>query len=74
MVIDYMHCLLEGIGKKLCALWFTPSRNGYYVGAHAAELANERVLSIKPPDTITRTPRKVTSRKHWKGALIVKNL
>ena len=61
-----MHCLLEGIGKKLCSLWFTPSRNEYYIGRYA-DLVNERVLSIKPPDTITRTPRKVTDRKHWKG-------
>ena len=31
-VIDYMHCLLEGIGKKLFQLWLTTLSNRYYIG------------------------------------------
>ncbi len=33
--IDYMHCVLEGIAKKLCSLWLTPSANEYYIGLHS---------------------------------------
>ena len=66
VVIDYMHCLLEGIGKKLCTLWFAPSQHSYYIGRHA-ELIDKRLASIKPPDAVTRIPRGVTGRKHWKG-------
>ncbi len=66
--IDYMHCLLEGIGKKLCTLWLTPSPSDYYVGKHI-QLLDERLLSIKPPDAITRTPRSLTQRGKWKGYL-----
>ena len=55
VVIDYMHCLLEGIGKKLIHLWLTPS-NPFYIGRQT-ELINLRLLSIRPPDNIARTPR-----------------
>ena len=65
-VIDYMHCLLEGIGKKLFQLWLSPSANGYYIG-RSAELISHRLTTIKPPDTITRTPRPLSTRKKWKG-------
>ena len=64
--IDYMHCVLEGIGKRLCSKWFTPSSNQYYLGRHI-ELLNERLLSIKPPDLISRTPQSLNNRKSWKG-------
>lgn len=66
MVIDYMHCILEGIGKKLVSLWFSDTGNPYYIKSYAG-LVDERLLAIKPPDCITRTPRALSTRKHWKG-------
>lgn len=66
VVIDYMHCLLEGVGKKLATLWLTPSANAYYLGRHV-QLLNQRLLSIKPPDIVTRTPGAFTNRSNWKG-------
>ena len=65
VVIDYMHCLLEGIGKKLCALWFQYSPAEYYIGRHI-HLVDERMLSNKPPDEM-RVPRSITNRALWKG-------
>lgn len=67
-VIDYMHCLLEGIGKKLFQLWLTASSNRYYIG-QSIELISNRLTSVKPPDTITRTPRPLSTRKKWKGTI-----
>ncbi len=66
VAIDYMHCLLEGIGKKLFSLWFEQPRTAYYIKLHVG-LLDERMAQIKPPDSISRAPRKVSSRKHWKG-------
>lgn len=30
-------------------------------------ILNKRLLSIKVPDSITRLPRKLDERQHWKG-------
>jgi len=65
-VNDYMHCLLEGIDKKLFQLWLTPSANRYYID-RSVELISHRLTTVKPPDTITRTPRPLSTRKKWKG-------
>ncbi len=65
--IDYMHCVLEGVGKRLCNLWFEGSSGvPYHIGRHA-ELVDQRLRSIKPPYEITRTPRSIHFRKRWKG-------
>jgi len=56
-----MHCILEGIGKRLSMLWFTPLSTDYYIGRHV-NLLNEQLYSIKPPETITRTPKNITAR------------
>ncbi len=61
--VDY---ILEGIEKKLCSLWLSPSPTTYYVGQHMA-LLDERLLSIKPPDVITCTPHSLTHTGKWKG-------
>ena len=65
VAVDYMYCLLEGISTGLSMLWFTPSPTDYYIGRHA-NLLNEQLNSIKPPETITRTPKNVIARKEWK--------
>ena len=63
-----MHCLHEGIGKKLFQLWFTTSSNRYYIG-QSIELISNHLTSVKPPDTITRTPCPLSTRKKWKGTI-----
>ncbi len=65
--IDYMHCVLEGVGKKLCSLWFGGGAGLPYSISGSAELVDQRLRSIKPPYSITRTPRSIHSLKHWKG-------
>ena len=69
IAIDYMHCLLEGIGKCLFAIWLTPSAHPYSIGKHI-ELLDKCLLSIKPPDTISRVPQAISKRKKWKGVVM----
>lgn len=64
-----MHCLLEGIGKRLFAIWLTPSAHAYSIGKHI-QLLDKRLLSIKPPDTISRVPQAISNRKKWKGVVM----
>lgn len=69
VAIDYMHCLLEGIGKRLFAIWLTPSAHAYSIGKHI-QLLDKCLLSIKPPDTISRVPQAISNRKKWKGVVM----
>ena len=68
-----MHCVLEGIAKKLCSLWLDSTNSGkrYYISSHSA-IIDQRLMSIKPPETVARTPRAITNRKRWKGLHIYK--
>ena len=65
-VIDYMHCVLEGVGKKLMNMWFSVAGQPCYIKRHVSTV-NTRLLGIKPPNTITRTPREVDQASKWKG-------
>lgn len=66
VVVDYMHCVLEGVGKKLLNLWLSAVGQPYYIKRYT-EIINTRLLSIKPPNTITRTPRSIDQASKWKG-------
>ena len=66
-VTDYMHCVLQGVVKLLLKLWFSSGERGkpHNVCAMVGEVDN-RLLAIKPPNNITRTPRSIESRhKYW---------
>ena len=67
VVIDYMHCVLEGVNKKLLTVWFESGfRKPYYI-KQQIDAVNQRLHLVKPPDIITRTPRGVDVFKKWKG-------
>ena len=65
--IDYMHCVLLNIMRLLINLWFDSSHH-FQPWSCSKKVANadNKLLSIKPPSTITRTPRSLTERKYWK--------
>ncbi|XP_028519461.1 uncharacterized protein LOC114576631 [Exaiptasia diaphana] len=69
MGIDYMHGVLLGIMKMLLSLWFDPVHNNedFSISSKLDEV-DERLLSIKPPASITRCPRSLSDRKHWKAS------
>lgn len=68
--IDYMHCVLLGVVRKLLNLWFSPTNHSesFYVGREKTMTQiNARLLNIKPPKHITRRPRVINERHYWKA-------
>ncbi len=67
--IDYMHGCLLGVTRHLLSLWLNPEHNkeSFYIGNLIAVL-NRRLLSVQPPSEISRSPRSLTDRKHWKAS------
>ena len=68
-VIDYMHCVLLGVTKMLLKLWFDSKHAGelWYCGTKVQE-ADSKLLQIRPPNMITRTPRSIQQhRSYWKA-------
>ena len=68
--IDYMHCVLLGVTSMIVKLWFDSehSQELWYCGNHVT-LADSKLLQIKPPLTITRTPRSIEQhRSYWKAS------
>lgn len=67
--IDYMHCILIGVTNMMIGFWFDPTHNNedYYCG-HLVTLIDKRLRSIHPPVNISRTPRGLKFRCHWKAS------
>lgn len=67
-VVDYMHCICEGVVDQLLSKWFNKSnaKQPYYLGSKEKEISTQ-LLSIKPCCDITRTPRSLEDIKDWKG-------
>lgn len=67
-VPDYMHCVLLGVTKTITNAWFDPSNNekAWYIGTQVQEI-DIKLGNMKPPSEITRTPKSVKERQHWKA-------
>jgi len=68
--VDYMHCVLEGVTKSLLNMWFSPSlkKEPYNVADKVKEV-DDKLSRIKPPNDITRCPRKIENeRQYWKAS------
>ncbi|KAJ8038200.1 hypothetical protein HOLleu_15545 [Holothuria leucospilota] len=68
-LIDYMHCVLLGVTRKLLHLWFDSSHSRHpYSLSRVLNQVDERLLAIKPPNFVTRTPRSIKLHcKYWKA-------
>ena len=68
--VDYMHCVLEGVTKSLLNMWFSPSlKTEPFNVADKVKEVDEKLSKIKPPNDITRCPRKIeTERQYWKAS------
>nr|XP_054931071.1 uncharacterized protein LOC126538922 isoform X2 [Dermacentor andersoni] len=69
--VEYMHCVLQGVSKQLteAILTSTNSNQRFYVGAPSvAAKIESRLLAIKPPHCVTRLPRPLKDRGHWKAS------
>lgn len=68
-VPDYMHSVLLGVVRTMLNLWVDSSnhQSQWYIGTRTKEI-DRRLLSIRPINEITRTPRSLSTRKHWKAS------
>ncbi|KAJ6647760.1 hypothetical protein Bhyg_02983, partial [Pseudolycoriella hygida] len=68
-VIDYLHCILEGVTKLLLCLWFDSEnhREKYYITPRRAEFVEKNIKTITPLRTFSRKPRPVDERPFWKA-------
>lgn len=67
--VDYMHCVLLGVCRHLLRLWLNTSNHNsrWYIGKDVKQL-DKRLLLIKPPSEMQRTPRSLEATlKFWKG-------
>lgn len=66
---DYLHSVLLGVVKTFTETIFDPANHEkpWYIGRHTAAF-DDKLLQIKPPSELTRTPRSITERKIWKGS------
>lgn len=67
--IDYMHCVLLGVLKKLLGLWLDSVNHDkpYYIKPKSQCLLNSRLIKIKPISNISRKPRPLSDRSNYKA-------
>lgn len=69
MVPDDLHAGFSGAGKQHTELLLSSPGEEYYIGdPNTLAIVNDRLLSIRPPNCITRTPRSLTVRRLWKAS------
>ena len=67
--IDYMHCVLLGVCKRLLGLWFDSGETTDYKITSRISEVDARLASIKPPNNISRVPRSIENhRKYFKAS------
>ena len=66
--IDYMHCVLEGVVKRLLKKWVTSSshRNHYYLNKEKLREVDANLIVQLPPHDFSRASRSIDKhRKFW---------
>ena len=65
-----MHTVCLGVTKLLLQLWTSKEHKTkpWYIGDHINEI-DDQLLLLKPPNSITRTPRSIEGNlRHWKAS------
>lgn len=65
---DWMHNVALGVVRQFTNIWFDPKnkeKDFYFI--HLLSSIDDFLTSIKPSLDISRTPRKLSERKHWKA-------
>lgn len=67
--IDYMHCVLLGVMKKLMDLWLNSKNHmeSYYMKKCYQRIFDERICSIKPTTDIGVKPLSIFNRGNYKA-------
>lgn len=67
--IDYMHCVLIGVTKKMLALWLDSSlKYKWSINNKNQNTLDQRICQIKPCRFISRLPRSLKERKTYKAS------
>lgn len=68
-VVDYMHCVCEGVVDQLISRWLdkSNSKKDFYLGSKVEEISKE-LTSVTPTCEITRSPRSLADVKDWKAS------
>lgn len=63
-IVEYMHCVLQGVAKQLTNYWFSDS---CFIKVAKRKMVSERLKQIKPPRQVARLPRPIEERSYWKA-------
>jgi hypothetical protein len=66
--VDYMHCVLEGVTKRLLEVWAKSTDSAAYIGPSLGQV-DKTLLMQRPPHDFSRPPRSIIKhRKYWKAS------
>lgn len=69
VIVDFMHNALLGCTRTLVLHFRESFGLEYYIGdPDITNIINSRLEMIRPPSSITRTPREITQAKKWKAS------
>ncbi|XP_014237104.1 uncharacterized protein LOC106659202 [Trichogramma pretiosum] len=69
MIVDFLHACLVGVTELHTNILLSNVGEEYYVGDPTkTHIINQRLLSIKPPTCVGKTPRGITERNNWKAS------
>lgn len=67
--IDYMHCILEGVVKRLLEKWLSSTGQPYYINKSKLEQIDSSLVAQTPPHDFARAPRSISKhRAFWKAS------
>ena len=67
--IDYMHCVLEGVVKRLMEKWVSSPQCPYYLSKQKLKEIDQSLTLQCPPHDFSRAPRSILKhRKFWKAS------
>ncbi len=67
--IDYMHCVLEGVVKRLLDTWTSSAYKPYYLSKRKIGQIDESFIVQCPPHDFSRATRSIQKhRKYWKAS------
>jgi hypothetical protein len=69
LIPDFLHCCLLGIARQFMSIWLDGQNKNepFYLGQEKIKVIDSCLLAIKPPCTISRTPRPLKERRYWKA-------
>lgn len=68
--VEYMHCCLLGVEKRLLSTFLDPKnkKSNFYINPKKRKLLNSRILAIKPNADVVRKPRSLDQKADFKAS------